>query len=911
MVKALHILRRFAVPLAAVLAVAVQAFAITFSAGRSDGAEATPSQDTVIYDNSKIYTRFRKASERKYGSDTSFFGPGSSEKFLSARDTMKAPDSLKLTDPFRYKYFVALNDSLTHRQVRDSLIAAGDSLWHRLDSIYFADSAVRARLAFEKWYNSLTRAERKAYDIKVRNKIKQKQLDSIFHIKDSLKARRDSILQNTPRILETYALPKEMLYKRIIAWNRSSLFSDVRLRQIDTTADWWFNDYPFMRNDINASYLGVIGSPVQTFDFFKRRPAEGVGFYAPYEAYCPGPSTLPMYNTKTPYTELAYWGTLFANTEREESDIHLLVSQNIFPELNISLLYDRFGSNGMLENESTDNRVFMAWGNWLGKRYAAHFGYINNSVKRKENGGVNDTFWIRDTTVGSREIDVNLSNAASMVKKKTFLLDQNYRIPFTFINKIINRKELRREKFLRDSIMATKDSAAIRAFNEEIALKEARRKEIADSIGNDITTASIGHSSEYSVYSRRYTDASDGALTDAYYGGVHYINPAQSRDSAGVTKLENKVFLKLQPWARDALLSDIKAGVGNRILSYRTFSENAYLSPVRNTVWNSTYLYGGASGRLKSSISWNAEAWYTFLGEQSGDTGISADASVSFFPFRRFRSSPVEIGASFRTTLEEAEYFDKHFYSNRLRWDNSFSKISTTAIEGNVNVPLWKFKASAGYSLLKDNIYYGTDAMPHQNGSPMSVLKAGLEKDFSLWLMHFDNKGLFQLSSDESVVPLPKLALNLKWYLQLDVVKDVLKMQLGANALYTNKYYAPAYNPATGLFHNQKDEKFGGCPYIDAFVNMQWKKASIFIKIVNANMGWPNDSADYFSAAGYIRPQRAIKFGIWWPFYTSPNKNESASSKAGGPLGGASSGGGGGLSSGLGSLRSGIGGALR
>jgi len=107
--------------------------------------------------------------------------------------------------------------------------------------------------------------------------------------------------------------------------------------------------------------------------------------------------------------------------------------------------------------------------------------------------------------------------------------------------------------------------------------------------------------------------------------------------------------------------------------------------------------------------------------------------------------------------------------------------------------------------------------------------------------------------------------------------------------LYTSAWYAPAYNPELGQFHNQNKEKFGDCPYIDAFINIQWKRACIFVKLVNANMGWPMKSADYFSAAGFIRPQRAFKFGIWWPFYLQSKANSSVSGKAGSSLGGSSS----------------------
>ena len=154
--------------------------------------------------------------------------------------------------------------------------------------------------------------------------------------------------------------------------------------------------------------------------------------------------------------------------------------------------------------------------------------------------------------------------------------------------------------------------------------------------------------------------------------------------------------------------------------------------------------------------------------------------------------------------------------------------------------------------------------------------------------------------------------------IQFNIVsKDVMKMQIGANVTGTTQWYAPAYSPALGQFHNQTEEKYGMSPYIDAFVNVQWKRATIFVKLVNAGMGWPLESADYFSAHHFIRPQRALKFGIWWPFYLQPHKNQSASSRAGSGGGSSangsprSSGGGlGNFGGGLGGMTQGMGGGF-
>ena len=80
---------------------------------------------------------------------------------LTPRDTIKVPDSLKITDPIRYRYYIELKDSITRFATRDSLLQAGDTLEVKiLDSLYIKDSTDIAVAAHNAWYASLTRRER-------------------------------------------------------------------------------------------------------------------------------------------------------------------------------------------------------------------------------------------------------------------------------------------------------------------------------------------------------------------------------------------------------------------------------------------------------------------------------------------------------------------------------------------------------------------------------------------------------------------------------------------------------------------------------------------------------------------------------------------------------------------------------
>ncbi len=799
--------------------------------------------------------------------------------YINPADTIRIPDSLEFKDPFFFKYYIAVKDSATRAATRDSLLSRGDTLeLARLDSLYIKDSTEVAKAAFEVWYKGLSRKERKKYDYEQRLPILMARTDSIMHRQDSIQAYKDSVRENTPRILETFAFPDSLQYKRIVLWTVDQDFQQFKFQKQDTSFNYYFYDIPQQRNDINLTWQGVSGSATQYYNFFKREEEDNAIFYTPYRDYSFSASTLPMFNTKTPYTELAYWGTLFAKDEKEEMNVRVWTSQNILPSLNLTLGYYKFGGKGMLQREDVTNSNAVVALNYLGKRYMMHTGFVHNKITKSENGGVTDLSMIRDTTLDARELAVNLHEAENSIKKNTVFLDQTFRIPFNFINKI----------------KAKKDSTF--TFS-------------ADSLNKDITTAYIGHSSTLDIYSKKYTDEIGSSNPEAatFYGNRFYLNPTSSNDSLRTLRLDNKVFMRLQPWASDAPLSKIDVGIGDKLASYYNFDPNIYISgKQKNVILNSAYLYAGANGKFKKYIEWDATGKYTFAGYEVNDFSVNANLKVSFYPFRRDKQSPLDLKVHFETGLKAPDYYQQHLVSNHYKWDNSFSKTSTTKIFGEVDIPRWEMNASFGYALLANNLYYDPQGIVQQNGGAMSVMTAYLKKNFTLWKFHLDNQAMFQLSSNEDVLPLPKFALNLRWYIQFPVVKKVMEMQIGLNTFFTSSWYAQGYNPVLGVWYNQNEQKYGNCPYYDVFINIQWYKACIFVKLMNAGQGWPMQSYDYFTSHGNIYSQRAIKVGIYWPFYIGTNKNGKASASGGSSEGGISGGNRSSSGSGLSSVKNAI-----
>ncbi len=816
----------------------------------------TEAADTVIYENDGYKKRRSGNFERTFIADSLLAGMDSLDaesidtvRLILARDTIKVPDSLQWTDPFRYRYYIALVDSLTHALTRDTLrksilayLEAGDTLaargdsaiLHKLDSIYYADSATAVRLAFLAWYNSLDKKARRKYDIEQREIAKGKIMDSLRNEKEIRKGIRDSIIQNTPRILESFAIPDSLYYKRIITWTLDDAFHKMDFQPLDTSYNHYFYDLPFQRKDVNATWLGVPGSPLLYDDFFLRDSREGVEFYNAQEPWAKDPRNLRHFNTKTPYTELAYWGTLLAGDKKESDNLHIFTTQNILPTLNFQLCYDRFGGAGMLENETTTNKNFHAAVNYTGKRYLAHGGYIYNMVDRGENGGITDNKWIRDTTVEIREVPINAAQAHSKITKHTGFLDQQVRIPFDFIKRI---------KAKRDT-----------SFHYD-----------ADSLDKNITTAFIGHSTEWSTYTRKYITNGDILTTRG--------------DSMRVMKLDNKLFLKLQPWREDGVVSKLNVGIGDRLLHYY---DSCAKRPSLH-VDNSFYVYAGVEGKLFRSVNWDAKADYVLAGWNFSDFSVEANAAMRLFPFRRAKYSPLTLALHAETSLRAPNYYQQHLGSSQFHWDNDFGKTSLTKAELKLDIPHWKLDASLGYALSANTLYYDSEGIIRQNEAPLHILKASLRKEFVIaHLVHLDNRLLFQMSSNQDVVPLPMLAGNLRWFVQFVVQRDatkthnVMEMQIGINAFCNTPWYTPAWNPVLGVFYNQNERKYTNGPIFDLFLNVQWKRACIFVKWENFGRGWPLKSKDYFTADRYVGTIQSIKFGIYWPFYIQPHRNSSS-----------------------------------
>ena len=67
--------------------------------------------------------------------------------------------------------------------------------------------------------------------------------------------------------------------------------------------------------------------------------------------------------------------------------------------------------------------------------------------------------------------------------------------------------------------------------------------------------------------------------------------------------------------------------------------------------------------------------------------------------------------------------------------------------------------------------YYDSLSVVRQHSEPVHVMSAALEQNFKVWAFHFDHRVLFQMTSNDEVLPLPKITANLHYYLQFNLLK--------------------------------------------------------------------------------------------------------------------------------------------
>ena len=132
------------------------------------------------------------------------------------------------------------------------------------------------------------------------------------------------------------------------------------------------------------------------------------------------------------------------------------------------------------------------------------------------------------------------------------------------------------------------------------------------------------------------------------------------------------------------------------------------------------------------------------------------------------------------------------------------------------------------------------------------------------WL-HYDMQQIVQYSSNQDLIRVPLFASKNSIYSDFHLFHRVLHTQVGIDLRYHTLFKADGYDPALGLFYRQDDVEVGNYLWVDLFVNLQIKRATIYAKAGHLNSYLEQQA--HCIIPGYPSKQFGFYFGVTWKFF--------------------------------------------
>ena len=174
--------------------------------------------------------------------------------------------------------------------------------------------------------------------------------------------------------------------------------------------------------------ISAISGPLHPAGFYDRPQFRDFQMAQPLYSYLYTPESAPFYNVKKPLTQLGY--ITAGQRQYAEENISILHAQNITPSTGFNVTYHTMGTRGIYMNQATRDTDFSLGVSHNGKRYTGYAGYIFNTIRMQENGGVVDDWYITGVKKERPfEIPFMLSDARNILKNNTFYTFHSYGIP--------------------------------------------------------------------------------------------------------------------------------------------------------------------------------------------------------------------------------------------------------------------------------------------------------------------------------------------------------------------------------------------------------------------------------------------------------------------------------------------------
>lgn len=429
----------------------------------------------------------------------------------------------------------------------------------------------------------------------------------------------------------------------------------------------------------------------------------------------------------------------------------------------------------------------------------------------------------------------------------------------------------------------TRISVESQAKMDSLVAAKARQDSIDATMKREyVPVTSIIHTLDLNRYNRIYQAYT---TPDDYYANTHY-NYTDGGTYGGDSIYDQTRHLSVKNTVAVALLEGFNkwAKAGLKLFAtheYRRFelpdiTTADGLSASLATWTEQSVSVGGQIVKSQGhTLHYNLAAETWLAGEDFGQLKVDFSTDLNF----PLLGDTVTLAAKAYFYRLHPTFYQRHYHGKHLWWDNSLSEETRTRIEGLFHYRKTKtslrvaIEEIQNYTYLGSSYTQGTDGRTAftagygQFGGNINLLTLQLKQDFRLGPLNWENIVTYQNSNQEEYLPVPALNVFTNLYLKFKIAR-VLATELGANATYFTKYYAPDYVPQLGQFAVQRNAdrvEIGGYPYIDAYINMHLKHARFFVMFSHVNGG--SGSKDYFLAPHYPQNGRIFRIGVSWNFF--------------------------------------------
>lgn len=430
----------------------------------------------------------------------------------------------------------------------------------------------------------------------------------------------------------------------------------------------------------------------------------------------------------------------------------------------------------------------------------------------------------------------------------------------------------------------TIDTTRIKIEDQATLDSLTRAQAIQDSIDATmkdefVPVTSFFHTLEWNNYRHIYQQyrSPDGYYKHRYYDkGILFGNDS-IYDQTKHQMLRNVFGIGLLEGFNKYVKAGLKAFIS---YEHRGYEMPDTLSGITNIQrWNENDItIGGLLSKTQGhTLHFNlgAEAWVA--GDNVGQLHLDFSTDLNFPLF----GDTVQLAAKAYFHRDNPGFFQTKYHAKHVWWDNNdLSAETRTRIEGIFSYSKTNTTLRVGIEEMQHYTYFGMSydniddkrtnltASVLQESGNINIMMAQLHQNFRLGPLNWENVITYQNTSNKEVLPLPTWNIFSNLYLKFKVAK-VLGVELGADAIWFSKYYAPDFCPAINQFAIQQNTdsrvELGGYPFVDVYANMVLKKVRFFVMMSHVNAG--SGSRMQFLTPHYPTNGSIIHFGVSWVFY--------------------------------------------